>query len=135
VEVILGKERRRWSEDEKRALVAETFSEGETVNAVARRHRVNPSMLFVWRKQYREELAVVTAGPAAPRDPDPRGLNEHSFVSVAIAPLAPCAQPAAGSSKSNPTIELRFGQGASMRIVGAVDPALAIAIMKAMQRR
>jgi transposase len=134
VEVILGKERRQWSTEEKRALVAETFAEGATVNAVARRHRVNPSMLFVWRKQYREELAAV-AGPAAPEDSDPHGLNpEHSFVPVAIAPPAPCARPA-GSSRSNPMIELRFGHGASMRIVGAVDPVLAVAVMKAMQRR
>jgi transposase len=135
VEVILGKERRRWSAEEKRALVAETFAEGATVNSVARRHRVNPSMLFVWRKQYREELAAITAGPTSPEGTDTRGLNpEHSFVPVAIAPPAPCAHPA-GSSESNPMIELRFGRGASMRIVGAVDRDLAVAVMKAMQRR
>jgi single-stranded DNA-binding protein len=33
VEIILGQARRRWSEDEKRALVAETFADGQTVNA------------------------------------------------------------------------------------------------------
>ena len=131
MEVILGKERRRWSEDEKRALVAETFAEGSTVNSVARRHRVNSSMLFVWRKQFREELAANTAGPVSPEG----GLNtDHGFVSLAIAPPAPCAQPA-GSSESNATIELRFGRGTSMRIVGAVDPDLAVAVMKAMRRR
>ena len=31
MEIILGRARRRWSEDEKRALVAETFVDGATV--------------------------------------------------------------------------------------------------------
>jgi transposase len=57
VEIILGQARRRWSEDEKRALVAETFVDGQTVNGVARRHNISRSMLFGWRKQYREALS------------------------------------------------------------------------------
>jgi transposase len=61
VEIILGQAQRRWSEDEKRALVAETFVEGQTVNGVARRHNVSRSMLFGWRKQCCE-----TPGSAAP---------------------------------------------------------------------
>jgi len=40
VEIILGQARRRWSEDEKRVLVAETFVDGQTVNGVARRHNI-----------------------------------------------------------------------------------------------
>ncbi|MGO8844257.1 MAG: transposase [Methylocella sp.] len=52
MEIILGQARRRWSEDEKRALVAETFVEGQTVNGVARQHNISRSMLFGWRKQY-----------------------------------------------------------------------------------
>ena len=56
MEIILGQARRHWSEDEKRALVAETFVDGETVNGVARRHNISRSMLFGWRKQYREAL-------------------------------------------------------------------------------
>jgi transposase-like protein len=58
VEIILGQKRRRWSEDEKRALVAETFVNGQTVNGVARRHNISRSMLLGWRKQYCETLGV-----------------------------------------------------------------------------
>jgi transposase len=57
LEIILGQARRRWSEDEKRALVAETFVDGQTVNGVARRHNIGRSMLFGWRNQYRETLS------------------------------------------------------------------------------
>ena len=44
MEIILGQARRRWREDEKRALVAETFADGQTVNGVARRHNISRSM-------------------------------------------------------------------------------------------
>jgi len=47
VEIILGQARRRWSEDEKRALVAETFVDGQSVNGVARRYNISRSMLHI----------------------------------------------------------------------------------------
>ena len=62
MEIILGQARRRWSKDEKRALVAETFVDGQTVNGVARQHNISRSMLFGWRKQYCETLGF--AAPA-----------------------------------------------------------------------
>jgi hypothetical protein len=43
MDIILGKERKRWSEDQKREIVAETIAAGE-VTGVARRHGANPSM-------------------------------------------------------------------------------------------
>ena len=97
MEVILGKERRRWSEEEKRALVTKTFVEGATVNAVARRHRINPSMLFTWRKQYREQLVSGAVEPTGVASQDAGGLNVEppSFVPVAIAGPAPCISPSA----------------------------------------
>jgi transposase len=42
--------RRRWSEDEKQAIIAEALQPGVNVSAVARRHRLKPSLLFRWRK-------------------------------------------------------------------------------------
>ena len=43
--------RRVFSDEEKRAMVAETEAPGGTVSAVARRHGVVTSMLFRWRAQ------------------------------------------------------------------------------------
>jgi transposase len=82
MQIILGEARRRWSEEEKRAVVAETYVEGETVNGVARRHKINPNMLFSWRKQYRE--AVERAAPAS---------SSISFTPVVIAPPEPSPPP------------------------------------------
>src|SRR3954453_15516658 len=46
VEIFQGRARRRWSEDDKRRLVAETLAPGETVHGVGRRRGVSASQLF-----------------------------------------------------------------------------------------
>jgi transposase len=53
VEIFRGQARRRWTEEAKRRLVAETLVPGATVHAVAQRHGVNTSQLFTWRKRFR----------------------------------------------------------------------------------
>ncbi len=54
--------RRRWSEDEKQAIVAEALQPGVNVSAVARRHGIKASLLFRWRKLAQGEAK--TAAPA-----------------------------------------------------------------------
>jgi transposase-like protein len=124
MEIILGEARRRWSEDEKRALVAETFVEGQTVHGVARRHNVSRSMLFCWRKQYREALSRTV------RTPTPTG-----FTPVAVATPEPGPPPTPAAPRAAPLIELEFERGIRLRISGAADPDLVAALMKAMPRR
>lgn len=53
--------RRRWSAAEKAAIVHETFQPGASVSAVARRHGVNPSQLFQWRKAMEKGALVAVA--------------------------------------------------------------------------
>jgi transposase len=64
MEVLTGPERqRRWSTDEKLAMVRESFEAGKTVSMVARQHGVNPNQLFHWRKLYQDgSLSAVSAG-------------------------------------------------------------------------
>jgi transposase-like protein len=124
MEIILGQARRRWSEDEKRALVAETFVEGQTVNAVARRHNISRSMLFGWRKQYREVLKC-TAPPT----------TAIGFTPVTIAGAEQSEPPPAALPVPAPLIELEFGRNVRLRISGAIDPDLVTAVMKALPRR
>ena len=51
IEIITGRERRRrYSANEKLALVDATMQPGMTVSAVARQHGVSPSLLFKWRQ-------------------------------------------------------------------------------------
>ena len=46
--------RRRWSEAEKRRIVAESYQPGVSVSVVARRHDLNTNQLFTWRRHFRE---------------------------------------------------------------------------------
>ena len=51
IEIITGRERRRrYSANEKLALVDATMQPGMSVSAVARQHGVSPSLLFKWRQ-------------------------------------------------------------------------------------
>jgi transposase len=124
MEIILGKERRRWSEEAKQAMVAETLEPGETVTNVARRRGVNASMLFAWRKQLLPNAAASREAPAAPAP---------IFMPLAIASNAAAA--AAPISCSAPMIELQLVGGAQVKIVGAPDPDLVTAVLKALPRR
>jgi transposase len=55
IEIITGKQRRRrWSTEDKLRIVAESQEPGECVTAVAARHDVYPSLVFAWRRQFRE---------------------------------------------------------------------------------
>jgi transposase len=64
MEVLTGPERRRrWSAEEKLAMVRESFEPGKSVSMVARQHGVNPNQLFHWRKLYQDgSLSAVSAG-------------------------------------------------------------------------
>src|SRR5260370_11545464 len=60
VEVITGIERRRrWSEEQKRAIVAESFAPGAVVSEVARRADVSPGQIYRWRQEMRAAVAGV----------------------------------------------------------------------------
>src|ERR1700674_2599132 len=54
--------RRRWTEEEKGRIVAESYRPGAVVSEVARRHEISPQHLFGWRK------AARTGGLALPVD-------------------------------------------------------------------
>lgn len=56
-EVFTGAgKRREWPPEVKVSIVAECYSGGETVSAVARRHGLDPSQLFAWRRDLRRQM-------------------------------------------------------------------------------
>ena len=123
MDIILGKARRRWSDEEKRALVVETFRPGGSVSGVARRRGVSSSMLFIWRKQFRAELGL-------PEKPDRTG-----FAAVAIAGPDSGTPAAIPSPANEARICIEFGCGTRMTVTGAVDPMLAAGVVKALAQR
>ena len=127
VEIYRGQARRRWSEDDKRRLVAETFGPSATVHGVARRHGVNTSQLFTWRKQLR-------AGADRPLPT----ATVPGFAAVTIAPAALPAPAAdavsSGTGTSSGSIEIEL-PGGQVRISGAVDPTTVATVLRVLVGR
>ena len=110
VEVLAGRERRRrWSAEQKRAIVAAAFEPGAVVRDVARQADVTPSLIYRWRRDL--------------------GAAANGFAQVLVAP--------AGDGVAVPpvlAIEIEFAGNARMRIPVSVSPALAAAVVAALAR-
>ena len=84
-EVIIGVgRRRRWSDEDKARIVAESLDPATTSSAVARRYGLHASQLFVWRQQRQRG--------AAPAET----IGGPGFVPVLIAEDGPVPAEAAG---------------------------------------
>ena len=77
VEVITSvQRRRRWSLDEKLAMVDESELPGMSVSYVARKHGVSPSQLFTWRRLAREgKLSAIRSGEEVVPASEAKHLN------------------------------------------------------------
>jgi transposase len=116
VEVFTGPERRRrWSDEQKRAIVAASLAPGAVVSEVARRADVGPGQIYRWRK----ELSAVADG----------------FAPVLIAPPETTAAAADGTACGEPAIEVEFAGKVRVRIPGSMPAELAAAVVKALSRR
>ena len=86
--------RRRWSEEQKGRIVAESYHAGAVVSEVARRHEISPQHLFAWRKAARAGLLalpgeegpmfvpVVTSGDSSAMAGKPR---ESRLIKIEVA--------------------------------------------------
>lgn len=62
IDVVCGPTgRRRWPDEVKGRIVAESFAGNEPASSVARRHGIVPSQLFGWRRQAREGKLALPA--------------------------------------------------------------------------
>jgi transposase-like protein len=66
-EIRIGvRRRRRWSDEIKGQIVAESYAPGAVVSEVARRHGLSPQQLSVWRKAARTGALSLPVGAAPP---------------------------------------------------------------------
>ena len=116
VEIISGIERRRrWSEEEKRAIVAESFAPGAVVAKVARRVDVSPGQIYRWR----QEVRAAAAG----------------FAPLLIAAPEPAESAADPRCHGERAIEVEVAGKIIVRIPGSIPAELAAAVVKALSRR
>ncbi|MGG5890097.1 IS66-like element accessory protein TnpA [Falsiroseomonas sp. HC035] len=90
--------RRKWSDDDKARIVAETLEPGAVVAEVARRWHVCSQQVFTWRREMR-------AGAAARLD----------FVPIVAEAPAAIPEPAAALASTLPAVEVRLA-GAVLRV-------------------
>ena len=98
--------RRRWSDEAKGQVVAESYEPGAIVSEVARRHDISPQQLFGWRKAARAGRLVL---PAA---------EPSMFVPVVTAAGKPGAVNLVGKHAGSIVIEIA---GAVVRAEPGVD--------------
>ena len=116
IEVVTGPERRRvWTDEQKRALVAEASAPGAVVAEIARRADIGPGQIYRWRRQLREAA---------------RGFAEVVVASGEIgAPVESAAMRVAA-----PAVEVEFVGTARVRITASIPPALAAAVVRALAK-
>ena len=125
---------RRWPDDVKARIVAESFEPGVRVADVARRHDVVPHQLSFWRRQAREGILALPF--EAMPGPSEIGDGEPAFVPLAIAVepsetvnvLAP-PLPAAVL----PVLTLEIGPDVVMRVPGDVPVERVAALVQAVR--
>lgn len=122
LEVITGAvRRRRWSDEEKARIVAESFEPGAVVAEVARRNDARAQQVHLWRRDAREGRLVLPA--VVPTQ------EVMSFTPVIVSPEAPSPARSAKSAAALVEIEasgivVRIRQGADVEIVEAITRAL-----------
>ena len=118
LEVINGElGRRRWSDEAKARIVAESLAPGVVISEVARRHELRPQQLFAWRHQARQGRLALPA-------------EALSFVPVVGS--ASEALPAATSAAPVGIIEVALG-GAVVRVPPEVDGKLLDKVLRAVK--
>jgi transposase len=122
IEVLTGPgRRRRWSDDDKARIIAETAQPGAVVTEVARRWQVSPQQVFDWRRQARKALAVGKA-PAEP-----------AFVPIVAETLAASsAEVVAAPARATPSIEVKLA-GSVLRVAPGTDGELLTMVLRAIR--
>ena len=130
IEVLTGPgRRRRWSDEEKARIVAETLRARATVTDVTRRWAICPQQVWRWRRQSREGQLALTGDGQEPR-----------FVPiVTAAPSADAEQARAASvgqavkrATPAPCIEIRLA-GAMVRVAAETDGTLLAEVLRAIR--
>ena len=102
------RKRRKWSDDEKRRIIAQTKVPGVSVPEVAHRYDVNANLIFIWIRDPKYCSSV---------DNEPEAL---SFLPVEVTPNLPTVEPVQECASSG-MIKISLTNGHRMEISGDFD--------------
>jgi len=111
LDVVQTGRRRRWTDEAKQRIVVEAFESGISVLTAARRHEVDPSQIYDWRRRL---FPLVS-----------KGLGE--FAAVVVTPQV-CA------SSSRGQMEIVCGNGRRVIVDRDVDVAALLRVLAGLER-
>jgi len=119
-EIEIVARRRKWTAQEKAALLSEVEAEDGRVSVVARRHGISISLLYNWRSAWKAAALLRAAEPVAFM---PLGMIGRAGGGEPTLPAAP-EQPASRDRRGDDcrgVIEIALPSGARIRVDGKVN--------------
>jgi transposase len=131
VEIMARVERRRkWTAEEKVALLAEVEAEGGKVAMVARRHQVSESLLYNWRSAWKAAAGLL-------RTPEPAEFVQLGVLGRADddrpVMLAAPADTRSARSRGSGIIEVELPGGIRVRVDAFVNEKALRRVLRAMK--
>ncbi|MEO0792991.1 MAG: transposase [Pseudomonadota bacterium] len=109
---IVAETRRRWSRENKLAIVPEASVPCVNISAVARRHGIKPALLYRWKKEFAleatPEMALI---PVVVGEPP-----------LTVGPVDP-SQHVAATLPDADTIEITLANGRTVKVPAGLDAA------------
>ena len=122
---VIVERRRRWTPEQKAALMAEVEAEGGQVSMVARRHGISASLLYNWRSACKAAALAVRATAARPAEFVQIGVvtaASGDSLPVPTAMAAACSRGAGlALAERIGVIEIDLPDGARVRVDSGVN--------------
>ena len=120
--------RRRWTIEEKVAILDEASQPRASITAVADRHGISRNLIYLWRRQAREgSMPGVTVSNGA----------QSPFVAVQVADRSPTQKapqrlPVPVGRRRPGLIEIALSNGRVVKVEESIDPAMLSRIVSAL---
>ena len=122
LEVVDTGRRRRWTDEAKLRIIAESEGGPRLVSATARRHGISPSQLFGWRREF-----GLGGSWAAAQEPSFLPVSVHSADASAAGKTLPAAEPS--------RVEIELSCGRIVRVDAGIDGKALARILDVVDRR
>lgn len=125
--------RRRWTREEKAAIIAESYAGVESVCAVANRHGLRHTQLFTWRRELRQAAAAAGVTLSVAIAPAPEPLFVPAVIEPALAtPPAPRKKRSRRTRAEAAAVELEI-DGVAVKIARGADAGVIAAVIDALR--
>ena len=128
---VRGRRRRRWSEAQKRQIVAETCEPGVSVPMVAQRYNLNANQVFRWRRLFRERESVAGTGRFVPV----AGEIAPGREAAAATKSPPAESVVVGGEPATGRMEIVLSGDRRVIVDGSVDASALSRVLAVLERR